>query len=50
MNISTQLLQAIANYLYSKPYGEVVMLLAKLQEEVKIKPEETKEEKPTDKE
>jgi hypothetical protein len=38
MNISQSLLQAIANYLVTKPYQEVVGLLSELQKEVNVKP------------
>lgn len=46
MKISAELLQAVANYLSTKPYQEVAGLIAKLQHEVSVKPEEeVKEEK-----
>lgn len=44
MNISQPLLQAIANYLVTKPYQEVVGLLNALDKEVNVRPEENKEE------
>ena len=45
MEISTNLLRQIANYLVTKPYIEVAWLLAELQKETQVKPqEEIKEE------
>jgi len=43
--ISQELLQAIANYLSSKPYNEVVWLLSKIQEEVNVQPKEEEKKK-----
>jgi len=40
MEISQNLLQAIANYLVTKPYWEVVGLLSELQKEVNVQPKE----------
>jgi len=43
-NVSTNLLQAIVNYLVLKPYNEVAQLLGAIQNELNVVPEEKKEE------
>jgi hypothetical protein len=50
MNISNNLLQAIANYLASKPYFEVVWLINALQQEVNVVPSEPVKEVKTEEE
>jgi len=45
MQITLQLVQAIANYLATKPYQEVFELINELQRQASVKPEESKDEK-----
>ena len=47
MNITPQLLQQIVNYLITQPYTEVVNLIAEIQKQARVKPEEKKDEKET---
>lgn len=42
INLSTQLVQAIVNYLATKPYQETFQLIQAIAQAAKVKPEEVK--------
>lgn len=44
MNIILQLAQAVVNYLATKPYNEVSVLISEIQKQASVKPEEKVEE------
>lgn len=45
IKLSVELVQAIANYLATKPYAEVFQLINAIGKAAQVKPEEKKEEK-----
>jgi hypothetical protein len=49
MELKNELVQAIANYLATKPYQEVAGLIGELQRSAQIKPEVKKDEKKDEK-